>query len=82
MAAVADYLSALIKQAGLTRSGLARLLRRHNVDITDAGVSRWFRGETRPSADIWPVVLDLLCVHGADRDYANRVYFGDAERVA
>lgn len=76
-----QWMCAAMEARGLSVRGLASALAKEGVDYVPATIGAWRRGKARPSANVWPVVLDVLGVEGADRDRANAVYAGDTERV-
>lgn len=76
-----DWMIDAMTRRGLSVRGLTAALRDSGVDYVPATIGAWRRGKARPAADVWPVVLDVLNIEGADRDVANAVYAGDTERV-
>ncbi len=60
-----------------SQAALVARLGLHGIEVTRQTVSNWERGASIPPRKTFVILLDVLAIHGTDRDRAYRLAAGE-----
>lgn len=65
-----ELLSSRLAELGHTQAELARLMERAGVEVSTQSISAWMLDQRRPHLTHLLAVLDVLKIHGSEREQA------------